>query len=115
MRYSRTLCSIPNAYRQALAIVRSGSFGYRLVSFEVTLNEVKGLPSSTLSTAEILRGVYPFTSFRAGSERRQMLREVYPERWQILRFAQNDIKRRALNDYWAKPSSHAFERAVDKG
>jgi len=87
MRYSRTLCSIPNAYRQALAIVRSGPFGCRLISFEVTLNEVKGLPPSTLSIAEILRGVYPCTSFRAGSEHGQ-----------ILRFAQNDTERRAQND-----------------
>src|SRR3990172_5417343 len=52
-----------------------------------------------------LRGVYPFASLRAGSERREILPGAGPEREQILRFAQNDwrraqsdTERRAQND-----------------
>ena len=58
------------------------------------------------SFRETLRGVYPFTSFRAcpersegaGSEPVEMLRGACPEREQILRFAQNDTERRAQSD-----------------
>src|SRR3990172_9149724 len=46
-------------------------------SFVVTLSDSEG---AVPAYAEMLRGVHPFTSFRAGSERRQILREVYPER-----------------------------------
>src|SRR3989304_3364389 len=56
-------------------------------SLYVILSATKNPSNGQLEGRQPLRGAYPFTSFRAGSERRQMLR-----------FAQHDTKKRAQGD-----------------